>query len=90
MVLRPPGRGNARCPCPHVSARFYRKPYVRADGSRGEHIIELCLVCGGNVNGAGRWVPRSRFARPEALPLLPQPAAVPAQRDLYGEEAQAR
>jgi hypothetical protein len=63
--------------CPHFSTRVYRKRYRRADGTSGEHLLELCLVCGTNARGAGRWVARAEVPDPDALPVLPGAAPEP-------------
>lgn len=40
-------------PCAHPRKGFRRKPFANGGGF---HIVELCLVCGENVRGAGTFI----------------------------------
>jgi hypothetical protein len=67
-----PDPNRAYTSCRHDNTQIYRQPF--ADGG-GAHLIELCLDCGANPRGPGRWVPRSeaitRGLDPDALPIAP-------------------
>ena len=89
-MIQPSGAGGGkRGRCAHASTSFYRRPFARGDGSRGEHIAEVCLCCGQNARGPGRWVPRAAVPNADALPLLPE-AGGPRQLPLFGGEVGAR
>jgi hypothetical protein len=85
----PPSFARRQGGCNHPSTRYYRRPYLVGRQTR-EHIVELCIACGRNARGPGRWVPRRAVRHPELLPELPAAAEAQPLPDLYGEEARAR
>lgn len=48
-----------------------RTSLMRVIGRGGiVHVADVCLICGGNARGVGRWVPRDSIGRPvEDLPI---------------------
>jgi hypothetical protein len=88
MIVPAAGGRDNRGRCTHPSTRLYKRPFNRV-GASDFHVIELCLTCGRNARGPGRWVPRAEVPNADALPELPQ--APPDQPTLFNlEEGLAR
>ncbi len=68
-------------PCQHLRTGIFRRPHAA-----GEHLVELCTLCGVNVRGAGTWVKRGEVRDPSALPLVPAPQSQPTLFDLGGRD----
>ena len=60
--------------CTHPEKRFLRVLFEGGEKD-GYHVGEFCCVCGENVRGSGRWVPRA-----ELLALKIDPASLDIMR----------